>query len=121
MRIRILYPGYKCPLAPVSGISIPDHISETLVTILLKFFVSRYPTFLTFLTLDPGWKNPDRGFGINIPDPQHCSREFFSREELIVSVVVGYQVHRIRRHHAGGGKSQGQDQEIQEENPLRFP
>jgi hypothetical protein len=29
-----------------------------------------------FLTRDPGWKNSDLGPGINIPDPQHCRKDF---------------------------------------------
>jgi hypothetical protein len=52
------------------GMSIPDHISESLETIfwvkILKFFYadpdSESGIFLTLVT----------GFGINIPDPQHC-------------------------------------------------
>jgi hypothetical protein len=63
-----LYPGWK---NSGSGISMPDHISESFVTITtyLKFFVSRY---CTIFTLNPRWKNQDPVFGINIPDPQHC-------------------------------------------------
>ncbi len=25
---------------------------------------------------DPGWKRSDPGYGINIPDPQHCIKAF---------------------------------------------
>ncbi len=36
--------------------------------------------FRSFLTLYPGWKNSDSGSGINIPDPQHCIfRSFLAR------------------------------------------
>ncbi len=54
--------------------NIPDHISESLETILwvkiLNYFdadADRDPGI--FLTLDPRWKK--FGSGINIPDPQH--------------------------------------------------
>jgi hypothetical protein len=50
-------PGWK---NSGSGTNIPDHISESLITIfwvqIIKFFVA----------------DPDPGSGINIPDPQHC-------------------------------------------------
>jgi hypothetical protein len=34
-----------------------------------------------FWTLDPGWKNPDTGSGINIPDPQHCTCVFLCKKK----------------------------------------
>jgi hypothetical protein len=47
-----------------SGMNIPDHISESLVTVfglkILKFFYAD-PGSRIFLTLDPGWKNLDPG------------------------------------------------------------
>jgi hypothetical protein len=59
----------------VSGMNIPDNISESLETIfgvkILNFFdVDGDPVI--FLTLDPGWKK--FGSEINIPDPQHWLR-----------------------------------------------
>jgi hypothetical protein len=69
----------------VSGMNnnIPDHISESLETIfLVKNSYSmmririRDPGSGIFLIRDPGWKNSDPAFGINIPDPQHCWQHF---------------------------------------------
>jgi hypothetical protein len=100
---------------------IRDHISECLVTIttFLKFIVSQY---CTILNLDPGWKNPDSGIrGKHPGSATLLKRIFFQGRAHCFSVVAGYQVHRIWRHHAGSGQGQGQDQEIQEENPIRFP
>ncbi len=62
-----------------SGMNIPDHISESLETILwvkiLKFFDA---------DADPGiiWSGREKfgsqiRYGMNIPDPQHCRREYF--------------------------------------------
>jgi hypothetical protein len=72
MRIRIqdLDPGSG------SGMSNPDHISESLETI---FWVK----MLKFFDADPGWKKFDPewkklGSGINIPDPQHWLYSSFS-------------------------------------------
>jgi hypothetical protein len=50
--------------------NIPDHISESLETLIwvkiVEFFnTDPDPGSRIFLTLDPGWKNS----GINIPDP----------------------------------------------------
>jgi hypothetical protein len=50
-----------------------DHISESLETV---FWV----TILKFFDADPGskmGKNSDLGFGIHIPDPQHCLKQNF--------------------------------------------
>jgi hypothetical protein len=44
---------------------------------MLKFF-NADPGSGIFLTVDPGWKNSDPGFGINIPDPQHCLNYIFA-------------------------------------------
>jgi hypothetical protein len=38
----------------------------------------------SFLTLDPGWKISDPGFGINIPDSQHCCKQTLSRLSQIL-------------------------------------
>jgi hypothetical protein len=58
--------------------NIPDHFSKNLETIfgfkILKFFDAD-PESKIFLTRDPGWKNSDPGFRINIPDPQHWFRK----------------------------------------------
>jgi hypothetical protein len=59
-----------------SGMSIPDHISESLKTIyglkILKFFeVDPGPGSGIFLTLAPGSGREKFGSGINTPDPQH--------------------------------------------------
>jgi hypothetical protein len=56
------------------GMNIPNHISESLVTIfwvtILKFFDADPDSGSgIFLTLDPGWEK--FGSGINIWDPQH--------------------------------------------------
>jgi hypothetical protein len=58
----------------------PDHISESLETILwvkiLKFFDAdpgwkKFGSGMENIRIrDPGWKQ--FGSGINIPDPQHC-------------------------------------------------
>jgi hypothetical protein len=52
----------------------PDHISESFETIfwvkILKFFDA---DIRDVKNSDPGWKNLEPGYGINIPDPQHCS------------------------------------------------
>jgi hypothetical protein len=57
-----------------SGLNIPDHNSESLVTVfglkLLTFF-DVDPGSGIFLTLDPGWRNSDPGSGIDNPDLQH--------------------------------------------------
>jgi hypothetical protein len=52
-----------------SGMNNPDHISESLETIVW--------VKILMLILDPGWKNSDQGSGINIPDPQHRWRGSF--------------------------------------------
>ncbi len=55
--------------------NIPDHISESLETIvwakMIKFFDADADPGI-FLTLDPGWKKFGSS-GINIPDPQTVS------------------------------------------------
>jgi hypothetical protein len=52
-----------------SGINIPDHISESFVTIIwVKKSLGCGSG--AFLTLDLGWKCSDPGSGKNIPDPQ---------------------------------------------------
>jgi hypothetical protein len=56
--------------------NILDHFSESLETVftglkILKFFDAD-PGSGIFLTRNPVWKNSEPGFGINIPDPQHC-------------------------------------------------
>jgi hypothetical protein len=48
-----------------SGMNKPDHISESLVTIF-------WFKILKFFDADPGWKK--FGFGIKIPDTQHCKQ-----------------------------------------------
>jgi hypothetical protein len=54
-----------------------DLIFENLVSVfglqILKFFDADTDSGV-LLTRDPGWKNSDPWFGINIPDPQHWSR-----------------------------------------------
>jgi hypothetical protein len=60
-----------------SGMNNPDHISESLETILkiLKFFDAdpgwkKFGSGMEKIRIrDPGWKK--FGSGINIPDPQH--------------------------------------------------
>jgi hypothetical protein len=59
-----------------SGMNIPYHISEILETIfwlkILKFFdADPDPGSGIFFILDPGRKNSDAGYVINIQDPQH--------------------------------------------------
>jgi hypothetical protein len=54
-----------------SGKNIPDHISESVETIFWLKIQILWCGSGIFLTLDPGWKNSDPGFGINIPGPQH--------------------------------------------------
>jgi hypothetical protein len=60
-----------------SGLNIPGHISESLVTIFglkiwyLNALFGADPGSGIFLTRDPGWENSDPGSGINIPGPQH--------------------------------------------------
>ncbi len=71
--------------------NIPDNISESSEIIfgfkILKFldadpdtepgiFFTLDPGSEIFFILDPGWKNSDRGSGINILDPQHRPRKF---------------------------------------------
>jgi hypothetical protein len=51
--------------------NIPVHISNFFGPKILKFFDAD-PGSRIFLTRDPEWKNSDPGYGINIPDPQHC-------------------------------------------------
>jgi hypothetical protein len=52
-----------------SGVNIPDNFSESLETVfrakILKSFLDADPGSGIFLTLHPG-------YGISIPDPQHC-------------------------------------------------
>ncbi len=62
-----------------SGINIPDHFSKSLETFLgLKYVNSLMririsdPEYFWPWIRDPASKNMDQGFGINIPDPQHC-------------------------------------------------
>jgi hypothetical protein len=50
---------------PGSGMNIPDHISESLETIV-------WVKILKFFDVDPGWKI--FGSRINIPDPLHWSQ-----------------------------------------------
>jgi hypothetical protein len=47
-----------------SGMNNPDHISDSLETII-------WFKILKFFNADPGWKNSEPGSGINILDPQH--------------------------------------------------
>jgi hypothetical protein len=71
--------GKKSGSGSGSGMSNPDHISESLGTI---FWVK----ILKLIYVDPGsgmekirnrnGKNSDTGSGINIPDPQHCFYSF---------------------------------------------
>jgi hypothetical protein len=55
-----------------SGMNIPDHIPESLITNfrvkILKFFDAD-PVSGIFVTQDPGWEK--FGSGVNIPDPPH--------------------------------------------------
>jgi hypothetical protein len=58
----------------------PDHISESLETIILgentvfKFFDADPGSGMEKIWIrDPGWKTSDPGSGINIPDPHHWS------------------------------------------------
>ena len=55
-----------------SGMNIPDHIPESLITNfrvkILKFFDAD-PVSGIFETQDPGWEK--FGSGVNIPDPPH--------------------------------------------------
>jgi hypothetical protein len=59
-----------------SGMNNPDHISEileieTIIGIkILKLFDGS--GIRDGKNSDPGWNNSDTGYGINIPDPQHC-------------------------------------------------
>jgi hypothetical protein len=75
--------GRKSTSGP--GMNILDHnIFESLETNfwvkkkILKFFHADPDRGSgIFLTLDPGWKISDPGFGINILDPQHFFRQTF--------------------------------------------
>jgi hypothetical protein len=54
--------------------NIPDHFSWRLeqffgLNILKFFYVDLDPGHGIFMTLDPGWKDSDPGFGISIPLP----------------------------------------------------
>jgi hypothetical protein len=63
--------------------NIADHISESLETIfwaeILKFFdADADPDPGSGNIFDPGSGTEKFGFGINIPDPQHCTSGYFS-------------------------------------------
>ncbi len=60
-----------------SGMNIPDHSSESLETIYgIKIieFLDADPDPGNLFDLDPGSGMKKFGSGINIPDPQHCSK-----------------------------------------------
>ncbi len=67
-----------------SGMNIPDHISGSLGTTFWDkihlFDADPDPGSGIFVTLDSGWKIFGPGYGINIPNPQHCP----SRIQVIV-------------------------------------
>ena len=66
MRIRVREPEFGAFLTSGSGSGMgknPDHFSESLETV---FWVKILKFFHADLDLDPGWKNLDQGFGINI-------------------------------------------------------
>jgi hypothetical protein len=50
---------------PEYWINISDRISVSLIKI---FWVKNNKVLRQFCVADPGWKNPDPGFGISIPD-----------------------------------------------------
>ncbi len=77
-----LTPGSGMGKKSIFGIRDEDHISESLETI---FWVRNTLHFLMQIRIrEPGWKNSDPGYGINIPDSQHGTNltyflSFFSR------------------------------------------
>jgi hypothetical protein len=62
---------------PGSGMNNSDNIFYSLETIFLLFLGFKYLNSLMRIrdgdSSDPGWKKSDPGYGINIPDPPHCS------------------------------------------------
>jgi hypothetical protein len=75
----LLYPWIRDGKKPDlgSGMNIPYHISESIVTFFLveNTFIGTDPDvgygIFSNLDQDPEWKNSDPGTGKNIPDPQN--------------------------------------------------